>query len=219
MRLQPDYLDPQDRAVTVHSTLLMGFHLSIEDALPYDIAYDLAPITCTLVAKASHRQIQDVAVNWVVYDISNAVAARAPSRLRLKTGKRHATNSFHPPRFGWYTVIFEARHQGELLDGGWEILGRNAQISQHGCPSRPASPHGLGRLPGRHSRIAVLPGHSRLSKTRPRAARNWKEWWIGGEIRPDAVRAVRQRGGLHARERPQGRHALQGPSEILGDHE
>ena len=39
MRLEADYLDPQDWVVTQHSTRLMGLHLSVDDGLPYDIAY------------------------------------------------------------------------------------------------------------------------------------------------------------------------------------
>ena len=116
MRLEQDFFDPEDPAVSAHSTATLGLHLAIEDDLPYDVAYALAPVSVRLVAKASIRHVRQLDVTWVVYDFGKNVVAtgRFPMPLADGVEARHAI-AFTPPRYGWYAVTFEAREGDNLL--------------------------------------------------------------------------------------------------------
>src|SRR5579862_1187264 len=87
---------------------------TIDLQLPYNIAYDLAPIHIVLGVKNCMQP--DIELNYHVYDLYKHEIAKGTLRLRTQNGAAQQIVSFTPPKFGWYAVqLFAA---GEQL--GWQ---------------------------------------------------------------------------------------------------
>ncbi len=124
MRLEADFFDPKKPGVTTHSTELLGLHLSAETPLPYGIAYDMKPAPFDLVVKASNHQVRGLEVRWFAQDVWKNEAAKGTFYMPLRDGEeaRHSI-FFTPPRFGWYTVTFEAWGGNRFLTAVGRHLG------------------------------------------------------------------------------------------------
>ncbi|HKI34312.1 MAG TPA: NEW3 domain-containing protein [Gemmataceae bacterium] len=124
MRLEASFFDPKRPTVTTHGTELLGLHLAVESALPYGIAYDFAAASFDFVVKASNRQVRALDVRWFVHDVWKNEIAKGTFPLPLRDGAeaRHAVE-FTPPRYGWYTVTFEAWQGDRFLAAVGKHLG------------------------------------------------------------------------------------------------
>jgi len=92
--------------------------------LPYNIAYDFAPVPVEFIVAPANRLISDITVNYFVYDMYKTEIAKDTFDLKLQNSAeaRHAF-SVTPPRFGWYTVVSEVIHKGQRLAGVVEHFG------------------------------------------------------------------------------------------------
>ncbi len=118
LRTVADFIDPASKQVAVSSTRILGLNLAVEVKLPYNVAYELAPVAADFIVKAGTRQIADLSVTWRAVDAYNHEAGRGSFALRLTNGEesRQAV-SFTPPRWGWYSLQFEVSSGGERLAG------------------------------------------------------------------------------------------------------
>ncbi len=149
LRLEADFFHPDNPGVITRSTQSLGLHLAIENPLPYGIAYNLAPVSFTLIVKASQRNVRNLNVHWVVHDLFKKPAAQGDIALQLKDGEEARRSvTFTPPRFGWYTIAFEARQGADTL----------MTVGQH-----------VGVTPKFPGLVELQPGESRGGPTDPRA--------------------------------------------------
>jgi hypothetical protein len=124
LRTQPDYLDPSKKEVEVRSGLTLGLSASITTQLPYDIAYDLNAIPVDFVIAPAIRELSNVSVSYRVHDALRNEVARGNFDLALQNGiAARKALSFTPPRWGWYTFIYEISSQGQLLQSFGKHIG------------------------------------------------------------------------------------------------
>ena len=118
IRLVDNFLDPSVNGVTSRSTRLLGLHLAATCSLPQNASTKLEPTSIDFVVQPGDRQINNLDVSWVVYDLWKHPVAQGRFRFRLKTGSRsqHAV-TFTPPKWGWYDVQFAASQGGQPLMG------------------------------------------------------------------------------------------------------
>ena len=116
LRAQSDYLDANAKGVTQRNALLLGLSAAIESKLPYNIAYDLSPVSLELAIKPGNRRVQEIQATYRIHDMYKNEIANGKFDLALQDGveARHAF-TFTPPRFGWYTVSCEIAYQGTPL--------------------------------------------------------------------------------------------------------
>jgi len=142
LRTVADFLEPGRPSVVAGNTLLLGLSAAVETKLPYQIAYELAPIATELIIKPSNRRVHDLGVRWHVYDVFKNEAAAGRFDLKLQDGaEARQAISFTPKKWGWYTVEFALDHEGQFLTGVAGHLGVTPRY-----PGLPAL--GEGQSPG-----------------------------------------------------------------------
>jgi len=114
MRTRADFF----KTATVQSTKLLGLDAVVSVKLPYNIAYDLAPIPVEFVLRPATRQVKDLTVEYRVHDVYKAEVAKGSFSLKLEDGaEARQALTFTPPRWGWYTVECLLSDQGGFLMG------------------------------------------------------------------------------------------------------
>lgn len=123
-RLTTDYLDTDKSGTTRRSMALLGFKPSLQVKLPYAIAYQpKQPVQCDLIVAPANRRLNEVQVNWHVYDVYKNEWGKGAFKVPLQDGQEARSSfNFTPPRFGWFTV------EAEISGGGERLLG----IGAHG---------------------------------------------------------------------------------------
>ena len=118
LRAEAGFMGPGAKQAIVSNALVLGLNLAIEVKLPYNVAYERAPVSAELIVKAGVRRVQELDVSYHVYDAYKNEAGKGSFTLNLKDGEesRQAV-SFTPPRWGWYSVQFQAAHRGARLTG------------------------------------------------------------------------------------------------------
>ena len=216
LRLDPDYFDSNDRAVTTHGTLLQGLHLEIDCKMPFHIAYDQAPITVALVARASVRRLRHVDIHWVVYDVFKKEVASGDFPLPLVDGAEARQEvTFTPPGFGWYAVVFEARQSGNFLTALGEQIGVTPRYTGMVSLNAAESKGGIAD-PARDAFSGLM--LERVNTT-GKIERLEHDVEAVRQIRDNSARPARERQGLRCRDRSLHRDAPQGEGAILGDHQ
>jgi len=118
LRTRADYLDAATKQVTVRNTMTLGLNLAVEPNLPYGIAYELAPVSIDFVVKPGVRRVQELSVEYHVWDVYKTEAGKGRFDLKLKDGEEsRRTITFTPPRWGWYTAELQVSSQGRRLIG------------------------------------------------------------------------------------------------------
>jgi hypothetical protein len=124
LRLTTNYLETDESGTTRRSMALLGFNPHLEVKLPYSISYEpKKPITCELIVAPANRRLNEVQVNWRVFDVFKTEWSKGTFKVPLKDGvEARQSFTFMPPRYGWFTV------QSEVLGNGERLIG----IGAHG---------------------------------------------------------------------------------------
>lgn len=111
--------------VPVRSMLTLGLTIKATVGLPYSISYDVKqPIPVTFAVTPAIRYLDNLTVKYRVYDMYKNEAAHGQFDLALVNGQpAQQTISFTPPKWGWYTVCFEAFSKDLLLDTTSQHVG------------------------------------------------------------------------------------------------
>ena len=132
LRIQKGFFDPSMR-VTQQSTKMLGLLPSLKSVLPYSIAYDLKPIEMQLSAPASNRNIDQVELKYVVYDMYKNKVSDGQLDLKLEAARRLSPGfNFTPPAYGWYTTECQPDQPGRIADDDGRPRWRDAAVCRDG---------------------------------------------------------------------------------------
>lgn len=127
LRLRSDYF-AQAKAVDVRA---MGLTAKIETPLVDSIAYDLSPITATLVIDAAKRNVQHVRANWQAFDTFKKSIGKGTFDLSLQDGiEARQDFTFTPTAYGWCTVELSLTELDGAPDKPLRSIGKHFGVTK-----------------------------------------------------------------------------------------
>jgi hypothetical protein len=116
LRIAKNFFDPDQNGVLTSSALLLGFNPVVSTSAPYNIAYNLKPISLDIIAPPAIRRIKEATIMWQAFDMYRHPSGMGKFILPLKDGvaAKH-TFYFTPSRFGWYEVQCDVLYQNKDL--------------------------------------------------------------------------------------------------------